>query len=87
MPENRNSLAMFYPAVLMVTKSLTDVDLIAMYLAAELRTDPRSAPWYEKAKILFDQYDGTEMHDLLLPALRDICKKRLGGKLPHHSFE
>lgn len=60
---------------------LTDLELAAINTAAQLGMDPRHVIGYEKAKSLFTERDGIQMHDATKDALARVVLQRLGGQV------
>lgn len=61
----------------MVTNQLTDEELVALYMVATASSDPTPVAGYEKAKSLFTEHDGTQVHSETLAALDVIVGERL----------
>ncbi len=64
-------------AVAVAVNDLSDAELVGLNLTVQLGGDPRSKPWYDKAKFLFDQEGGTKMHEETKAALAAVVLKRL----------
>ena len=63
----------------MVCNELDDAELAGVGMVGILGTDPRTRRWYEKAKPLFTEQNGTRMHELTREAVNRIAEARLGG--------
>lgn len=63
----------------MVCDELTDSELAGVGMVGLLGSDPRAKRWYEKAKPLFTEQNGTRMHEVTREAVSRIIDARLGG--------
>jgi hypothetical protein len=63
--------------VRLAAKHMTTDELVAINLAAQLRTDPRGVMGYEKALPLFTEVHGTRMRTEVLTVLSAIVNERL----------
>ena len=64
----------------LITDTLTDQELTALYNAVSFGFDPKHVMGYDKAKGLFTEQDGTKMHSDILEAFESIVKQRLFNK-------
>ena len=64
--------------VAIVTNDLSDADLAALNIAAQLDYEPRNRPWYAQVKSLFTEQDGTRMHAETKRALAAVVLRRIG---------
>jgi hypothetical protein len=66
-------------SVAMVTQGLTDDELAALSLCAQLDSDPRGRLFtYEDVRPLFDQDNGLKMHSETKKALLAVTRARFG---------
>lgn len=56
---------------------LTDLELAGLNLCAQLGLNPKDKEWYPKVDYLFDQADGTKMHEETKIALGKVVTYRL----------
>ena len=66
-----------YATVAMVCDELTDAELAAMNLCAQLGMNPKGRNGYDKAHTLFTEQDGTKMHEETKRALAAVVLERL----------
>ncbi len=63
--------------VAVAMKELDDGELTDLNLTVLFGYDPRTKPWYEKVKHLFDQENGTKMHEETKNALASVVLRRM----------
>lgn len=57
--------------------ALTNDELVAIALCAQLGTNPKGVMGYDKVSYLFTKDNGTRMHDGTLAALLDVLAQRM----------
>ncbi len=70
--------ATMFAAVLLAVEELNDTELAALNIVAQLDSDPRGRLFdYDAVAHLFDQDNGTRMHDETKQALAAVVLRRL----------
>ena len=64
--------------VSLACKNLSDDEVLALNLAAQLGTDPRGVLGYDKVNYLFTEQNGTRMHAETKDALAAVIVQRFG---------
>lgn len=65
-------------SVSIAVDQLTDDEALAQLMAVQLGNNPKNAYGYEKIAYLYDNAEGTQMHEMTRTAFIEIVCKRFG---------